>query len=112
MGLGDGGGHLLVGEVGVLGALRAGDLLARHGQLDLVDAQLHQLADGLAHALGAVGELGDRLDQRTAGDGDLRAVGQVAGAGDAAGVDGVAPDDVEPVLRRRHAQAHGVAESM
>ena len=50
-----------------------------------------------------------RLDQRAAGDGDLRAVGQVAGAGDAAGVDGVAADHVEPVLGRGGAQAHGVA---
>ena len=109
VGLGDGGGDLLVGEVGVLGALGAGDLLAGHRQLDLVDADVDELADGLAHALGAVGELGDRLDQRAAGDGDLGAVGQVAGAGDAPGVDGVAAHDVEPVFGRGGAQAHGVA---
>ena len=109
VGLGDGGGGLLVGEVGVLGALGAGDLLAGHRQLDLVHAEVDELAHGLAHALGAVGELGDRLDQRAAGDGDLGAVGQVAGAGDASGVDGVAADHVEPVLGRGGAQAHGVA---
>ena len=44
VGLGDGGGGLLVGEVGVLGALGAGDLLAGHGQLDLVDTQVDELA--------------------------------------------------------------------
>ena len=90
VGLGDGGGGLLLGEVGVLGALGAGDLLAGHRQLDLVHTEVDQLAHGLAHAFGAVGELGDRLDQRAAGDGDLGAVGQVAGAGEASGVDGVA----------------------
>src|SRR6185437_5660787 len=63
VGLGDGGGAFLVGEVGVLGVLGAGDLLAGHGQLDLVHAEVDQFADGLSHALGSVGELGDRLDQ-------------------------------------------------
>src|SRR5438046_10334105 len=79
VGLGDGGGAFLVGEVGVLGALGAGDLLAGHGQLDLVHADVDQFADGLAHALGPVGELGDRLDQGAAGDGDRGAVRGGAG---------------------------------
>jgi hypothetical protein len=52
VGLGDGGGGLLVGEVGVLGALGAGDLLARHRQLDLVDTESMSWRDGLAHAVG------------------------------------------------------------
>src|SRR5436309_15534752 len=94
------GGDLLLGEVGVLGALGTGDLLTGHGQLDLVHTDVDQLAHGLAHALGAVGELGDALDQCAAGDGDLRAVGQVTRAGEAAGVDRVPADDVEAVLRR------------
>ena len=60
--LGDRGGDLLVGEVRVLSTLGAGDLLARHGQLDLVDAETDEFPDGLTHTLRAVGELGDRMD--------------------------------------------------
>jgi hypothetical protein len=62
-----------------------------------------------AHALGPVGELGDGLDQGAAGGGDLGAVGQVTGAGEAARVDGVAADHVQAFLGRGGAQAHGVA---
>ena len=76
--LGDRGEHLLVGEVGVLRALGAGDLLAGHRQLDLVDTEVDELPDREPHALGPVGELGDALDQRAAGDGDLGPVGEVA----------------------------------
>src|SRR6185312_15352619 len=50
-----------------------------------------------------------RLDQGPAGDRDLGAVGQVAGAGEAAGVDGVAAHHVETVFGGGGAQAHGVA---
>ena len=89
--------------------LGSGDLLAGHGQLDLVHADVDQLADGLSHALGPVGELGDRLDQGAPGDGDLGAVREVAGPGDAARVDGVAAHHVEAFLGRGGAQAHGVA---
>jgi hypothetical protein len=79
--VGDGGGAFLVGEVGVLSVLGAGDFLAGHGQLDLVHAEVDQFADGFAHAFGSVGELGDGLDQGASGAGDLGAVGEVAGAG-------------------------------
>src|SRR6185437_9227489 len=109
VGLGDGSGDFLVGEVGVLGPLGAGDLLTGHRQFDLVHADVDQLPHGLAHALGPVGELGDGLDQRAAGDRDLRSVGQVARAGDAPGVDGIATHHVEAVLRAGRAEAHGVA---
>jgi len=106
--LGDGGRDLLVGHVGVLGSLRAGDLLTGHRQLDLVDTDLDEPAHGLAHLVGPVGEPGDALDQLTAGHRDLRPVGQVTRPGDAAGVDRVPAHHVEPVLRGRGPQAHGV----
>jgi hypothetical protein len=109
VGLGDRSGRFLVGEVGVLRALGAGDLLAGHREFDLVDADVDQFAHGFAHTLGAVGELRDRLDQGAAGDGDLGAVGQVAGPRDASGVDGVAADHIEPVFRRGGTEAHRVA---
>ena len=107
--LGDGRGDLLVGEVGVLGVLGPRDLLPGHRELDLVHADVDQLSHNSAHAFGAIGELGDALDQSTSGDGDLRSVGEISRAGESTGSDGVAADDVQTVIGGRGAQAHGVA---
>ena len=99
----------LVREVVVLGVLVAGDLLAGHAQLHQVRTQVDVPPDGLAHLLGTVGEGGDALDQGAAGDRDFLTVRQVAGAGDLAGVDGVADDHIQSRLGGRGTDAHGVA---
>ena len=113
-------GHLGVGHHGAVGALVALPRLARDVELQEIDALSHEEAADLPDLVGPIGDPGEgrRLEmgqvQRVlvaepARDRDLRAIGEVARAGDAPGIDLVPDHDVEPGLGRGARQHARVA---
>jgi hypothetical protein len=59
----DSGGDQIVGERRILGAKVLGDFLARHGKLDLVEALICKVVDGLDDLLWRLDESGDARDE-------------------------------------------------
>jgi hypothetical protein len=89
---------LFVSVVTVLGISGFGDLLARHGKLDIVNAESDVVPDHLSHLQRTFGESRDTRDEFAVRDGHLLAIRQIAWPRDGAGVDRVTDGDIKAFL--------------
>lgn len=106
----DTGGRFLVGEIAhFLRVAIVADLLARHGQFDLVDANIDGVVvDDVPHFKGASGVGCNTRDEVAAGNSHLFPIREVARPRDLPFVDGVANHAVEALLGGCSPETHRV----
>ena len=75
------------------------NLFSRHAELDVVDANLHMLANDLTHLFGPVCESCDAAYKLAVSTRHFLAVGEVSWSGNITCVDGISNDDIESLFR-------------